>query len=145
MDGHEIVEVNLSAVERTKRIDAEFYKKENIAVDSILSSWNKKSIADCFSVSDGNHMSITDSFCEIGIPYYRGQDIYNLFIENASPLMIDRTTFDKPQMRRSHLKKGDIIMSIVGAIVGNSAMVTSSKPATCSCKLAIMRSKNNGI
>lgn len=26
MDGHEIVEVNLSAVERTKRIDAEFYK-----------------------------------------------------------------------------------------------------------------------
>ena len=145
MDGHEIVEVNLSAVERTIRIDAEFYKKENIAVDSILSSWNKKSIADCFSVSDGNHMSITDSFCEIGIPYYRGQDIYNLFIENASPLMIDRTTFDKPQMRRSHLKKGDIIMSIVGAIVGNSAMVTSSKPATCSCKLAIMRSKNNGI
>ena len=145
MDGHEITELNLSSLERTKRIDAEFYKKEHIAVDKALSSWNKKSIADCFYVSDGNHMSISDSFCEIGVPYYRGQDIYTLFIENASPLMIDRTTFDKPQMRRSHLQKGDILMSIVGAIVGNSAMVTSENPATCSCKLSIMRSKNAGI
>lgn len=145
MDGHEITELNLSSLERTKRIDAEFYKKENLDVDLVLSSWNKKSIADCFHVSDGNHMSISDSFCGVGIPYYRGQDIYHLFIENASPLMIDRSTFDKPQMRRSHLQKGDILMSIVGAIVGNSAMVTSENPATCSCKLSIMRSKDNGI
>ena len=145
MDGYEITELNMSSLERTKRIDAEFYKKENIAVDAVLSSWNKRSIADCFHVSDGNHMSISDSFCEDGVPYYRGQDIYNLFIENASPLMIDRATFEKPQMRRSHLKKGDILMSIVGAIVGNSAMVTSENPATCSCKLSIMRSKDNGI
>ena len=108
MDGHEITELNLSSLERTMRIDAEFYKKEHIAVDKVLSSWNKKSIADCFYVSDGNHMSISDSFCEVGVPYYRGQDIYNLFIENASPLMIDRTTFDRSQMRRSHLQKGDI-------------------------------------
>ena len=145
MDGHEITELNLSSLERTKRIDAEFYKKENLDVDLVLSSWNKKSIADCFHVSDGNHMSISDSFCDVGIPYYRGQDIYHLFIENASPLMIDRSTFEKPQMRRSHLQKGDILMSIVGAIVGNSAMVTSENPATCSCKLSIMRSKDNGI
>ena len=109
MDGHEITELNLSSLERTMRIDAEFYKKEHIAVDKVLSSWNKKSIADCFYVSDGNHMSISDSFCEVGVPYYRGQDIYNLFIENASPLMIDRTTFDRSQMRRSHLQKGDIL------------------------------------
>jgi restriction endonuclease S subunit len=145
MDGHEITEQKLSALERTKRIDAEFYKKEHIAVDKTLAGWHKRSIADCFHVSDGNHMSITDSFCETGIPYYRGQDIYHLFIENASPLMIERTTFDKPQMRRSHLKKGDVLMSIVGAIVGNSALVTSDNPATCSCKLAIMRSRNKGI
>lgn len=145
MDGLEVSELNLSQLERTKRIDSEFYKKENIAVDSILSLWDKKSIAECFYVSDGNHMGITDSFCENGIPYYRGQDIYHLFIENAEPLTIDQRTFDKPQMRRSHLEKGDVLMSIVGAIVGNSAIVTSSEPATCSCKLSIMRSKNHDI
>lgn len=60
MDGHEIVEVNLSAVERTKRIDAEFYKKENIAVDSILSSWNKKSIADWILRFDLDLSTTTD-------------------------------------------------------------------------------------
>lgn len=86
MDGHEITEIMLSALERTKRIDAEFYKKENLAVDAILATWNKTSIADSFYVSDGNHMGITDSFCEDGVPYYRGQDIYHLFIETASPV-----------------------------------------------------------
>lgn len=145
MDGHEITEIMLSALERTKRIDAEFYKKGNLSVDAILATWNKTSIADSFYVSDGNHMGITDSFCEDGIPYYRGQDIYHLFIETASPLMINRATYDKPQMHRSHLRKNDILMSIVGAIVGNSAMVTSSSPATCSCKLSIMRSKGKDI
>ena len=145
MDGHEITEIQLSALERTKRIDAEFYKKAHLAVDAILSTWNKKSIADCFHVSDGNHMGITDNFCEDGIPYYRGQDIYHLFIETATPLMINRATYEKPQMHRSHLKKGDVLMSIVGAIVGNSALVTSNEPATCSCKLSIMRSKNKGV
>lgn len=145
MDGHEITEIMLSALERTKRIDAEFYKKGNLSVDAILAAWNKTSIADSFYVSDGNHMGITDSFCEDGIPYYRGQDIYHLFIETASPLMIDRATYEKPQMHRSHLQKGDILMSIVGAIVGNSAMVTSAEPATCSCKLSIMRAKNKSI
>ena len=88
MDGHEITELNLSSLERTMRIDAEFYKKEHIAVDKVLSSWNKKSIADCFYVSDGNHMSISDSFCEVGVPYYRGQDIYNLFIENGPQTLL---------------------------------------------------------
>ena len=145
MDGHEITEIKLSELERTKRIDAEFYKKENLAVDATLATWTKTSITDSFNVSDGNHMGISDSFCDEGIPYYRGQDIYHLFIETASPLMINQATYDKPQMRRSHLRKGDILMSIVGAIVGNSAMVTSSAPATCSCKLSIMRTKNKDI
>ena len=33
-------------------------------------------------------------------------------------------------------------MSIVGAIVGNLALVTTNNEATCSCKLAIMRPSN---
>lgn len=44
MDGHEITELNLSSLERTKRIDAEFYKKEHVAVDKVLSSWNKNQL-----------------------------------------------------------------------------------------------------
>ena len=145
VDGLEISEIQYSALERTKRIDSEFYRKANLNVVDILKSWNKVSFADAFRVSDGNHMSISEYFSESGVPYYRGQDIYKLFIEFASPLSIPETIYNKPQMHRSHLKKGDVLVSIVGAIVGNSSIVTTDAKATCSCKLAILRSKNNGI
>ena len=90
-------------------------------------------------------MSISEAFQTKGIPYYRGQDIYNTFIEEASPFCIDEDTYLHPHMIRSHLKSGDVLMSIVGAIVGNSAIVSSSNAATCSCKLSIIRSKNTGV
>ena len=95
-------------------------------------------ITDFVSVSDGNHMKISDKFIEEGIPYYRGQDIHNFFIESANPICIDRQTYDVPYMKRSHLKKGDVLLSIVGTI-GESALVYSDRNATCSCKLAILR------
>lgn len=145
LDGLEIQEILLSSLERTNRIDAEFYRKTNIIVETVLEQWEKKSFVDCFNVSDGNHMSISEYFSESGIPYYRGQDIYNIFIENAHPNYITQEAFDKPLMHRSHLKKDDILLSIVGAIIGNCSIVTSDDDATCSCKLAILRSKKKEI
>ncbi len=89
-------------------------------------------------------MSISDSFTEEGIPYYRGGDIYNMFIEQCpNPLYIPRSVFDIKTMQRSHLKKGDILMSIVGAIIGNVSLVSTDNDATCSCKLAIIRPSSN--
>lgn len=145
MDGLEISEIRLSDLERTSRIDAEFYQKKNLLVEQVLDKWDKNAFSECFNVSDGNHMSISDEFCNEGVPYYRGQDIYNLFIENSSPLNISNEAYNKPTMRRSYLKKGDVLMSIVGAIIGNSALVTSDREATCSCKLAILRSCDESI
>jgi len=87
-------------------------------------------------------MSVSESFVDDdeGIPYYRGSDIYNLFIEQSStPMRIDRRTYLTPQMARSHLRKGDVLMSIVGAIIGNLSLVTKDVEAACSCKLAILR------
>lgn len=145
LDGLEIEEVLLSELERTSRIDSEFYKKENMLIDQILRRKRSKPVTDFFSISDGNHMSIRDEFSETGIPYYRGQDIYHTFIEESSPICIDEGTFMNSHMVRSHLKAGDILMSIVGAIVGNSSIVYSTGKATCSCKLAILRSLEKGI
>ena len=145
MDGLEISEISLCELERTARVDAEFYKKENLVVAAKLKKTAFHPLTDFFDISDGNHMSISEQFQEEGIPYYRGQDIYNTFIEEASPICIDEDTYLHPHMLRSHLKAGDVLMSIVGAIVGNSALVSSDNAATCSCKLAIIRPKNNGI
>lgn len=85
-------------------------------------------------------MGISDYFIDEGVPYYRGQDAGAFFIENSNPICIDEKTFELPVMKRSHLKKGDVILSIVGTI-GSLSLVYSDKSATCSCKLAILRPK----
>ncbi len=41
-------------------------------------------------------------------------------------------------MVRSHLQKGDVLLSIIGTI-GELSLVASDQLATCSCKLAILR------
>ena len=140
MEGLEVSEVLLSELERSSRIDAEFYAKENLAFLSKLEKFTIQSITNFVRVSDGNHMSISESFSEMGIPYYRGQDIHHNFIENSSPICINEATYSLPVMSRSHLKKGDILLSIVGTI-GGLSLVTTNNKATCSCKLAILRPK----
>lgn len=144
MDGLECSEIYLSTLERTHRIDAEFYQKVNLQILSNLGRKKLQPFTDSFFVSDGNHMSISDNFCDKGIPYYRGQDIHNVFIDESSPVYIDKKTFNNSYMTRSHLKYGDVLLSIVGT-VGESSIVYSSAEATCSCKLAIIRSKHKDI
>ena len=141
MKGLEISEVKLSELERTWRIDSQFYSRSNISVAEKLNELDAKPLTNFASVSDGNHMSISDKFIDDGeIPYYRGQDIYNFFIEQSKkPIRIDRSTYLSKQMERSHLNKGDVLMSIVGAIIGNLSLVTTKTDASCSCKLAILR------
>lgn len=102
MDGHECSEVLLSKLERTNRLDAEFYKKNALEISKILEALSAKPITEYIKISDGNHMSISEHFVDTGIPYYRGQDIYNLFIENSKPVYIERMIYDKPLMQRSH-------------------------------------------
>ncbi len=140
MKGLEVSEVKLSELERTSRIDSEFYKKENLNIQKLLEKSDSKPLTDFIYVSDGNHMSISDNFCEKGVPYYRGQDIHDFFIENANPICIPESVFKMPTMLRSHLQKNDVLLSIVGTI-GGVSLVNTNANATCSCKLAILRPK----
>lgn len=140
MDGLECSEINRSELERTLRIDSEFYSKIAIKVSDMLQSRSHDLLTTFVNVSDGNHMGISDCFIDEGVPYYRGQDAGAFFIENSTPICINEKTFELPVMKRSHLKKGDVILSIVGTI-GSLSLVYSDKSATCSCKLAILRPK----
>jgi restriction endonuclease S subunit len=128
-------------LERTKRVDAEFYQKENLTIDGLLRGLRHESIANVAYVSDGNHFAISDSFQDDGVPYYRGQDITNqFFVEQSTPIFIDEQTFNENHMIRSHLKKNDVLLSIVGT-VGSVALFSQEINATCSCKIAILRPK----
>ena len=138
MDGHECSEILFSQLERTNRLDSEFYKKKSLSIVKLLEDISAKPLTNLIDVSDGNHMSISDKFIDEGIPYYRGQDIHNFFIEDAIPIYIDEETFNIAYMQRSHLKKGDVLLSIVGTI-GEVSLVSKNDKATCNCKLAILR------
>jgi type I restriction enzyme M protein len=131
--------VPFSQLERTKRIDAEYFNKTHVQVATLLQRRRTQSVADAAKISDGNHFTISEHFVEEGIPYYRGQDVVgNFFIELSAPTYITEQAFRRPFMLRSHLQKGDVLLSIIGTI-GQSSIVSDSSPATCSCKLAILR------
>ncbi len=136
----EAVEVLLSELERTHRLDSEFFKKEYLENVRILKQKILKPITDFVKVFDGNHMKISENFADSGIPYYRGQDIHHFFIEQSSPIFINEDTYNLTYMKRSHLKKGDVLLSIVGTI-GAVSLVSTNQSATCNCKLAILRPK----
>jgi len=133
--------INKSRLERTFRLDADYYQSGYTDIEKVLlQKQNVYSIIDICKVSDGNHMSIAEHFnYENGIPYYRGQDITDFFLENVSPVYISREIFNFPMMKRSHFNVGDVLVSIVGTI-GNLSLVTNAViEATGSCKIAILR------
>lgn len=142
LEGLEIAERKLSELERTWRMDAEFFQRRHLAIEAKLAATRCGTVAEVASVADGNHFSISESFVEEGVPYYRGQDVVgHFFIEQANPNRITREAFEQSFMRRSHLKQGDVLLSIIGTI-GETSLVKTKQEATCSCKLAILRPKD---
>jgi type I restriction enzyme S subunit len=139
LEGLEATEKHLSELERTWRIDAEFFQRQHLRLAERLLKHRLESAAQVATVSDGNHFSISESFVEEGIPYYRGQDAAgHFFIEQATANAITREAFEQPFMKRSHLQQGDVLLSIIGT-VGETSLVKTAREATCSCKLAILR------
>lgn len=142
LEGLEASEAQYSKLERTKRIDSEFFNPKCLNTVAALERIKAVPLASTVGVSDGNHFSISDEFVDDGVPYFRGQDVTgSFFMEQASPVMIPPHIFAQRHMTRSHLAKGDVLLSIVGTI-GESALFSSTQPATCSCKLAILRPRS---
>ncbi|CAH1758440.1 12915_t:CDS:2 [Entrophospora sp. SA101] len=114
-----------SSLERTFRVDAEFYKPDVLKTLSLLSK--KQPLTNYVKVSDGNHSKITEYFQDYpGIPYYGGKDISaGFFIENARPVYIPESKYNQKQMTRSHFLPGDILLTTVG-IVGNLSLITDT-------------------
>ena len=136
------METKLSELERTWRIDSEFFQTRHVRLAKKLAKLRNNTIAKVAKISDGNHFSIANAFVEDGIPYYRGQDVVgHFFIEQSAQNCITREAFERPFMKRSHLHQGDVLLSIIGT-VGETSLVKTDREATCSCKLAILRPHN---
>jgi restriction endonuclease S subunit len=135
--------INYRDLERTIRFDGEYYQPEFIDLMMVLKGTSCKPLTHFCHISDGNHMSISEHFTDTpGVPYYRGQDITDFFLESAVPIYITEDAYIQDWMKRSYFKPNDILLSIVGTI-GSVAMMTENiSRATGSCKIAILRPKS---
>lgn len=142
LKGLEVSEIRLKDLEETFRIDAEYFLHNHLAIEARLLELGSRPISKIADISDGNHLGVSEEFVTNGVPYYRGGDVHGFFIENSNPAcFVDRSVYDAPAMQRAHLKCNDVLITIVGAVVGNVAIVSADTPAMCSCKIAILRPK----
>ena len=136
--------INKKSLERTNRLDSEYYRSSFKFLNKKLNEKGAISLTKLVDVSDGNHLKISEYFQNEGIPYFRGKDINSdFFIENSNPENIPQEVYEKSFLKRSYFKPGDVILSIVGTVGSLSLIPENIKKSTGSCKLAILRS--NGI
>lgn len=141
-----IAQIPFNEVLKINRLDAEYFDPFYLEQDKILSAKNLFPITKYTDVSDGNHLSITEHFVEEGgVPYFRGQDVNNIFLNSANPMRIPEEIYKKGWMKRSHFKANDILLSIVGTIGGLSFVPEDLGEASGSCKIAILRPKDTSF
>jgi len=136
-------EIEYSNVDVTSRIDSEYFLPDFVKNEKTMMQIKTKPLPYLFHVSDGNHLGISQYFTDKtgAIPYFRGKDINDFFLENASPIRVPYSIFNSNQMKRSHFKTDDVLLSIVGTIGSLSIVPDTINNATGSCKIAILKGK----
>lgn len=148
LEGLEAVERQASDVFRRERMDSETFAKAALALAARLSKLPRvEAVSQVAAVSDGNHLSIANEFGEAegGVRYLRGQDINGaMMLDDRNPVYIPESEYDK--LARSHIFRDDILITIVGANTGQTALVDAAPDKlTANCKLGILRAKRGVI
>jgi len=129
--------VRFSRLSPDIRWDAEHYRPEFLQQEQAIRKLDTKPLREVADVSDGNHLSIAEEFCEEGVRYLRGQDLSDFFISDADPIYIPEKHY--AALGRSHMFPGDVLVGVVGTI-GTVGLVTERHgKLTGNCKLAIVR------
>lgn len=132
--------VRKTSLERTLRIDSEYYQPAYLESALRLCNVTTARLSKIAMVSDGNHLTIAESFQDVpGVRYLRGQDVSSeMMIEERNQVYIPEEIYEK--IKRSHVNKGDILVTIVGANTGLIALAYNTpEKLSASCKLGIAR------
>ena len=129
-------------------MDAEAFDKAALALANQLSALPlTDTLSHIATVSDGNHLSIASEFgdAEDGVRYLRGQDISGaMMLDDRNPVFIPHGEYEK--LVRSHIFANDVLITIVGANTGQTALVDKAPDKlTANCKLGIIRAKRDKI
>jgi hypothetical protein len=143
LEGLEAVEVTYEyAVIQKERIDSESFDKIGAAYSAKLARVQCECLESLAKVSDGNHLSIAEDFSLTdGVRYLRGQDISSdMMLDDENPVFIPEHEYLK--LSRSHVRKDDVLVTIVGANTGLTALVFEApSKLTANCKLGILRAR----
>lgn len=129
LDGLEISEVKLSELERTKRIDAEYYRPAFLTLLKIQAENNKRTkplIELCEKIDVGFVGSMIHAYSdESGIPLLQTQNIHQFFIDTTDPKYI--YSWFHEELQKSQIYAGDVLIARSGSI-GNAAVVGKNDP-----------------
>ncbi len=145
LDGLEVSEVKLSELERTKRIDAEYYRPAFLSLLKIQAENTKKtkSLLDaCEKIDVGFVGSMVHAYSdETGVPLLQTQNIKPFFIDTSDLKYVYSWFHD--ELKKSQIFTGDVLIARSGSI-GNAVVVSKNDPQPLnSSDIIIIRPKKN--
>lgn len=136
----------LSEANNNERIDSQFFRPEYVESYNIVAAGSYSKLSDIAHITDGNHLKIAENFDDdSGVRYLRGQDLNrNMMLNDRNIVHIPQFCFDP--LKRSHIYKDDILITIVGANTGLVGLVHNPpEKLVANCKLGIARADRKKI
>jgi hypothetical protein len=142
LEGLEVAEVSLSALEFSGRLDAEYYRPAHLRADSLVAARGGlplSSMADFLIGPFGSAFTVENYCDDPTYRYIRGKDVKPMAIADDDNVYMPKSDYSR--LAKYALKAGDVLVSVVGTI-GNAALVeTQHLPAIFSCKSTAIRTR----
>ncbi len=142
----QIALAKFSEANKNERLDAQFFKPEFVDNYSKVISGQYSFLTDIAHITDGNHLKIAEDFdVAEGVKYLRGQDLgTDMMLTDRNNVYIPESVYDI--LKRSHIFKNDVLITIVGANTGLVGLVFSPpQKLVANCKLGIARAYKGKI
>lgn len=136
----QITLAKFSEANRNERLDAQFFKPEFVNSYNKVISGQYSFLTDIAHITDGNHLKIAEDFdAAEGVRYLRGQDLgTDMMLNDRNIVYIPESVYDT--LKRSHIFKNDLLITIVGANTGLVGLAFSPpQKLVANCKLGIAR------
>lgn len=142
----QVTVAHLSEANKNERIDSQFFLPEFVESFNAVANGPHSILSDIAHITDGNHQKIAENFDDSeGVRYLRGQDLgTDMVLHDRNIVHIPEAFFDS--LKRSHIFKDDILITIVGANTGLIGLVHEpSEKLVANCKLGIARARQSKI
>ncbi len=143
LEGLEISEVSLSALEFSSRLDSEYYRPSLLEYERIISSQSNSNLSELsdFLIGPFGSAFTVDKYTNVeDYRYIRGKDVKPLKLKDDDNVFMPEE--DYYRLEKYALRENDILVTVVGTL-GNAALVTKKDlPAIFSCKSTVLRPFN---